>query len=286
MSATIFIAPGVQIIPQPDFEVSRPTDNAGWVATQSFLIQKGKFNDITTRTRFAVGRAITDLDPSADSVWGFLRLRSISVIGEVGGWQRVRGEFSGFPEVDANGNPIDAQEFAVTYALRAQSSDAPIYEHPKFRDLDQREKIALGKLLSGEWSYTEDTVFDPGEYVVSISGTEPLIIKTPNPIQSDEAKDFAIRIAQGVSTYRKAGYTWTKRWDSRQKLDDEILSEIGKKETQMPGQPPTPDGRDWMLVSAQMEQVGEDGSTGIIYNNELIYELSDDGGWDTFLYAD
>lgn len=286
MSAKIFISPSIIAIPQPDFEANRDGDNGAWQASQSFLITKGKIDDPITRAYFGIGKSVTMLDPNAAATWGFLNLRRISVITQMGGWEVVRVDFNGIPSVDGSGNPIVQDEHAVTYAMRGQVSDAPLQEHPKFKALTALEKNALGKLISGEMQWGPDWL-DVGSFVFSYPQQQDgsFGAVTPNPITSSDGVQFANRIAEGVTTYRKAGFTWSKRWASENPVTATQLNSLQKIVTTPPGSPPKPGtGREFLLVSALFDQTGETDANPT-FTNELVFELSDEDGWDSFLQS-
>lgn len=287
MSNTIFIAPGIGVIPQPDFEARRPTDNGGWEATQSFIIVKGRLDDPTVNAYFQVGRPIKQLDPNADDTWTFLRVRDQSVQTLPNGFQRVIINFTGLPAFDFTGQPIaDPGEFSTTFSLAAQTSDAPLSSHPKWKALDEKERNALGRIAIGEMVYVEDIVFDPGVFVFAYAGQGgPGSTLSPNPITSADAVQFALLLMEGESTYRRAGFTWSKRWDGIAPITAAQLAKIGEIVVNVPGSPPTPQSRNWILASANIEQRGETGAEGTVYQNELVFELSVEDGWNQFLYG-
>jgi len=282
MSVKIFKPSGIQVIPQADFNAFRESDNGAWLATQSFWVVKGELNSAVTRSYFGINRSITELDPDADGVWSFLRVRKISTSVIPGGWQVVTVEFGGIPSVDANGNPIQSEdEFSVTYSMRGQTSDAPLQDHPKWQDLSDDEKNALGQIASGQLIFGPDWL-DPSGNVTAYADSRSVI--TPNPITSTDAIKFAKLLMQGKNSYRAAGFTWSKRWVSRLPISSSQLKSLGKIKTP-PGGPPTPGGgRDWLLVAANFEQTG-DTSSNPAYTNEIVFELSQEGGWNSFLQS-
>lgn len=284
MSNRIFISPGVSVIPQADFTATRPTDNGAWEATQSYMIVKGSLDQPAVNNYFAIGRPIKDLYPQIDDIWTFLRVRDLALTTMDGGWQRATVTYGGFPAVDQSGNPISSpDEFAVTYQLNGQVSDDTLANHPKWKALSDTEQSWLGRLMSGELIYAEDP-FDPGNYAIGRPG-EITAIVSPNPITSNNGKEFALRIMQGISTYRRAGYTWSKRWDASAPITAAQLNLVGKIVANPPGDPPSPQNRDWLLTAANIDQRGEEGAQGTVYNNELVFELSEQEGWDEFLYG-
>ena len=285
MSARIFIGAGIEVIPQADFSAQKIDNNAGWQAQQSFQIIKGKLDDPIVRQYFGINKSITELDPNSANVWSFLRVRDISPQVIPGGWEIVVVNFGGIPSVDSAGNPItDPSEFAVSYSMRGQVSDASFQDHPKWKALSADERNALGKIASGVYLYGPDFGTPPQPYITFKSeGGEVFTPLVPDPIVSNDAKDFAIRLAEGRNSYRAGGITWAKRWASLQRLTSQQINLLGKIATP-PGAPPTPSTRNWMLSYAAFDQTGEENANPQ-YTNEVIFELSEPGGWDAFLQS-
>jgi len=283
MSARIFIAPGIQAIPQADFAAMQADDNGSWTATQSFQIVKGSVDDPLVRDFFGRDKSITQFDPNAAQLWAFLRSRKASFLTIPGGWDIVQVEFGGFPNLDDQGNPVNPGESFVTYAMRGQIADTPLPDHHKWKALDLSERIALGKLMSGEYGWGPEYngtgnvtyFFDNGEQSVFLD----------DPIVSADAIQFAQRITEGRTSFRGAGFTWTKRWSALSPIPSAQLNALGKITNNPPGSPPTPSGnRDWLLVAANIEQSGEIDANPT-FTNELVFELSEQGGHDEFLQS-
>jgi len=283
MSVKVYSQPG-KVYPQPDFEARRETDNAGWSATQTFRIRSGTLSQVAATGYFANNRQATLLDPSLDSYWSFLRLRSVDFRNEVGGWQDIVVRYGGIPSVDPNGNPVDdPSEFQVTYSMRGVTGDVALQDHPKWQALEGVEKNALGKIANGEYGYGPDPFSDDPEFATYKVGSEVNVYFDNDPITSNNAKHFAMILAEGKTTYKGSGFTWTKRWNSLERITNAQLNLLGKIVNAPPGPPPQPAGdRNWLLAYANIEQQGELGSTPT-YVNELVFEMSEPGGWDQFL---
>jgi hypothetical protein len=282
MSAKVFKTPG-KIVPQPDFQASQ-MENGGWRGSQSFMVALGDSDSPVVRSNFAVGTRATDLDPNNEAIWSFLRLKSVSVMATIGGFRLLMAEFQGFWEGD--GAPSTApEEIYPTFSLRGANRSEPIQSHPKFKALSLNERLALGKLISGEYAWGDDP-FSPGDKTTYRPGDPPSVVD-PDPIVSADAIKFAERIAEGVTTYERASYEWWQRWDSNVQLTTTQLNSLGKI-TSPPGFPPDPGGtRDWLMISANQEQSGSglEGPNGPTYSLEIGFLLSDEGGHDDFLYT-
>lgn len=274
-----------QVIPQADFEAS-VDDNGLWTGSQSFIIQKGLLDDPSVRMEFGIGRPITELDPHADSVWNFLRIRRIQPSTEVGGWTRVYVHLQGFSvgsaEAGQGGQPADDEVF-VTYSMRGETSDAPLVDHPKFKALPISDQILLGRLAEGFYTWgISNPDADIGDWVFELQYTDGREGDAEELTNNADTRQFANRIASGMTTYRRGGFTWAKRWSSKTPLTSTQLNLLGKI-SNPPGPAPSPgNGRTYLLVSAGFEMAGNE-AVDPTYTNEIVFELSDNGGHDTFL---
>lgn len=284
MSAIIFGTKTNQILPQPDFSASK-SSNGGWTASQSFIMKRGDMDNTAIRALFPAKKRATELDTNLESFFKFLKLSSIDNISNLpGGFTSVRVNYAGFQSNVGDFGTEDATEEEVpTYSRRGAIRQEPLYNHPKWIALEENEKIALGKLLTGEWKWG----FDPeipsdGNYTYVDDPKLPVGGSVEaNPIKSENAIKFAELISQGQSTYDRAGFTWTKRWQSTLDMTGAQLASLGKI-TNPPGNPTTPTGtRDWIMVSADTEQTGDENT---LYTHEITFDLSEEGGHNSFLY--
>lgn len=280
--AKLYNISNTQIIPQSDFSAQQ-NENGGWTASQSFIIKKGGIDLASIRKKFAAGIKLTELDPNADIYYDFLRLMNIGDVSTVeGGYTRVLVEFVGFWSATyefETGEDIPSP----TFSKRGVLSETSFSEHPKFKALTDAEKNSLGKLMSGEWSYVIDP-FGAGTYVVAVfTGDAQYSIRPDaDQITSENGIQFAKRIAEGRTTYKKAVYEYTHRWEASKGVTSAQMNDLGKISTPT-GSPPKPGtGRNWMLVGVNEEQYG---SGDFRFHNELVYLLSDEGGHDDFLQS-
>jgi hypothetical protein len=153
--------------------------------------------------------------------------------------------------------------------------------HPKWAALEDIEKSGLALLIRGQAEYDLPT-FKVGSYSVEdstfnaikdSSGTEILM-------DSEDAKEFALRIARGETTYSRPVITWTESAQGTDGLTNAQLNKLGNVSTPR-GDPPEASGtRDWMLTSAFQEQRGD------LFTTDLEWTLSEKGGHDAFLYEE
>jgi len=295
MSAIIHGIVAGTIYPQSDFNASQ-NEHGGWSGSQSFIIKKGGLDLPAIRNLFPAGKRATDLDPNCDAFYHFLRLISISNVSTVeGGYTKITAEFVGF--YTSEYTVEDGEAVAVTfptYSLRGTLSEEPFQNNPKWKALSRKERNSLGKLATGEWSYIEDP-FSAGTYVLAVrtgegsAGDDMYSVRpSGDQLASANAIEFAIRLSEGVSTYKLGSYEWIKRWEGEAGMTDAQLNSLSRI-VEPPGNPPTPNGgRDWMMTGANQEQSGSDatGEAGFHYQNEISFLLSDRGGHDSFLQGE
>jgi len=279
MSAYIYGIGINDIIPQSDFEATQ-TENGGWSATQSFKIIKGGISRSNIRNFFFNGGKLVDLDPNADTYFNFLYLTKISSIRtEDGGWTIVTCVFEGV-KYDSQDPPVEGIP-NPTYAKRGVLATFPIEEHPKWKALGSTEKTILGYLLSGlyVWDISAQKVLIPQQDGSTVENETLTAIVTGNA----NANAFAERLAQGTTTYTRATYDYTVRWEEETPFTSDQLNSLGKISNTPVGSPATPSGtRNWMLIGVNELQ---EGSGDYRFKKELVYQMSESGGYDTFLYA-
>lgn len=284
MSAIIFGIKPNSIIPQPDFRASKSA-NSGWTGSQSYQMKRGALDNPAIRNLFPSGARATELDLNLESFFSFLRLVNVEDISNLpGGFVSISVNFAGI-EGSGSGSTVNADgQIAPTFSLRGTARTVPLNEHPKWKALDIKERNSLGQLLKGDWSYVEDPTV-PGVYQLAVfTGEESYSVRpSADQLTSDDAKAFAQRIAEGVSSYEGSAFEWSKQWQSNLGIQEAQLNKMGKI-TAPPGNPPNATGaRDWMLVSADQIQNG-DGD--YLYTNQVNFLLSEPGGWDSFLQDD
>lgn len=280
MSAIIFGVKPNAVLPGPDFRASKSA-NGGWTASQSYTTKRGAMDNASIRNLFPSGVRATELDPNLEVFFDFLKLVNVDDISNLpGGLVSITVNFAGMQgntsEINTDGNT------SPTFALRGTTRPAPLYDHPKWKALDEGERIALGKILTGEWAWGPDPFASGGGNYTYIPG-ETAVAVSPDPIVSADAIQFAVRISEGRAYYEGSSFEWSKQWQSNKGIQSAQLNKMGKIATP-PGSPPSASGsRNWMLVSADQVQNG-DGD--YLYTNQVNFLLSEPGGWDDFLQDD
>ena len=276
MSATLKGFSFSQVKPQPGFTATRQ-ENGGYIGRHSFAISRAAWES-GAANQFSKGQPITSFDESLPFSWNFLKIVETEIVSEEGDIVMISVTLSG-----AQGASYNEEDEAPdpTYRLSGQLQDAPLSMHPKWAALEDIEKAGLALLIRGQAEYDLPT-FKVGSYSVEdstfnaikdSSGTEILM-------DSEDAKEFALRIARGETTYSRPVITWTESAQGTDGLTNAQLNKLGNVSTPR-GDPPEASGtRDWMLTSAFQEQRGD------LFTTDLEWTLSEKGGHDAFLYEE
>jgi hypothetical protein len=262
--------------PQPGFTATRQ-ENGGYIGRHSFAISRTAWES-GAANQFSKGQPITSFDDSLPFSWNFLKIVETEIVSEEGDIVMISVTLSGAQGASYN---EDDEAPAPTYRLNGQLQDAPLSMHPKWAALEDIEKAGLALLIRGQAEYDLPT-FKVGSYSVEdstfnaikdSSGTEILM-------DSEDAKEFALRIARGETTYSRPVITWTESAQGTDGLTNAQLNKLGNVSTPR-GDPPEASGtRDWMLTSAFQEQRGD------LFTTDLEWTLSEKGGHDAFLYEE
>ena len=274
MASTILGLDSTSVRPQPAFRCQQ-SENGGWTASHTIIVTRAGFDTAGIQALFAKGSLLTGVDAGIPTFFSFLKITDVSVSAEEGDLITLEVNAAGSTAAqyelgDGSGLDIDS---LPTYELRGQLSDAGFQHHRKWLPLSDAEKTTLGQLINGEYSYDIESqkiklIFDDGTMTDSYS-----------QLASDDAKLFAALIQQGQTTYERSQYTWTESTEGAGQLTEPQLNKLGLIATPR-GTPPEAGGtRNWKLTSATQSQQGE------LYRTTLEWQLSDEGGFNSFLYA-
>jgi hypothetical protein len=289
MSAKLFLSES--IIPQPDFEATEE-ENGQWKANQSFLVKKGDFNNLATRLFFARGRNPKDLDLNNDAYFNFLKLKTTSVGTEVGGYTVIKVQFQGYEK--PIGDPPTNEKSYMTTSLRGTLKSVPIGQHPKF-PTDATQSFMLRLLIEGDF-VTNTTGYRIGQWVPHRDDTAPvgqrdtlkfhLLEDDDDPtlyVFDTNSYNLAQLISKGIKEYDIGTFEYVVRWSQDEPLEVSDIEKLGYIVDPL-GTPikPSEGNRNWRLTTVNQEQEGTEEPS---YTIELVYLLSDSGGWDTTLYS-
>lgn len=230
----------------PDFRTSR--DKTGlWTARQVFYCQKTLFTTLVPERG--------DEHPDFD----YLIAEEVSVTEEEGKWMKIEVTYYGALGTGGTEADIEAAN-PPEYTRDITLSEEPLETHPRYVDAlavdDIREAVELAKNPPKE----EDGTLQ----AVDQTGWDALKVELYELLQG------------GQESYREPRLVYRKRWVS---TSDPGATNAGKIQTP-DGTPPTlPAGYNWLNAGERSTQRGN------IYENEVIWESSGRGGWNTDLYT-
>jgi hypothetical protein len=268
MAATIFGFSANEMKPQPGLQISR-SESGGFSATHEIIIKAEDFANLAPN--FVRGTPLVDIDPTIPPPFDeFLTVDTIS-------FTRTDGDLYVF-NITATGAPaqFEANELTPgvepTYTLTGQLQDVPFSMHPKWKALGDGDKKLLGMLLS------ELLTYDIAANILYLNNDANAEVAFIDQLTAADAISFASLIQQGQATYQKSSYTWNEATEGADQLTSQQINTLGKISTPRGNPPEATAGRDWMLTNVSQSQSGE------LYRTTLEWTLSEEGGWDDFLY--
>lgn len=281
MSAKLFFPPGVNHIPQADFDTN-PTENGGWEGSQSFLAKKSALvRGNPLETLFVRGVSIAALDSNCPVAYAFLRLKLFVISDHQPGIVKIACTFTGYGQEGSNGSSGE-EGIVPTYSLRKDIEEVPLNEHRKWADMSDASKQRLGWLMSlpdtvqfslssGEYGKSDP---DSGEFAPFPTGPGVWVVPTGDEL------GYARLIAQDRLTAKRPAWTWTVRTEGSSGFTAAQLNKAGKIVANPLGNPPTPSNDYcWLFVGPDQEQSGEKR-----FIKDLTYQLIPDTDENRFLY--
>jgi hypothetical protein len=268
MAATIFGFSPNEMKAQPGLSITR-SESGGWTATHEIVVKASDFADVVPN--FVRGTLLSVVDPNVPAPFdSFLTIDTVTFV-------RTEGDLYTF-NVTATGGTAQFEGDELTpgveptYALTGQLSDVSFSQHPKWKLLADLDKTLLGMLIAGQLTY------NIGDGILYLNNEANAEVAYIDQLAGADAIEFATRIQQGQATYQKSAYTWNESTEGNDQLTPQQINKLGKIATPR-GTPPEPTGtRDWMLTNVSQSQSGE------LYRTNLEWTLSEDDGWDSFLY--
>ena len=277
MSAKLFFPPGVNHIPQADFDTN-PTENGGWEGSQSFLAKKSALvRGNPLETLFVRGVSISALDSNCPVAYAFLRLKLFVISDHQPGIVKIACTFTGYGQEGSNGSSGE-EGIVPTYSLRKDIEEVPLNEHRKWAAMSDESKARLSLCLtqpdsnvfnleSGTYGFFDESVFQEhtGEFWA---------------VPVDDELAYARLIAQDKVTVKRPAWTWTVRTEGSSGFTAAQLNKAGKIVANPLGNPPTPSNDYcWFFVGPDQEQSGEKR-----FIKDLTYQLIPDTDENRFLY--
>lgn len=190
-------------------------------------------------------------------LFSFLGVDKVRIVGFEEKLVVLSVTYAGFQASNDDGSTDEAE-----YTLTLSTSEEPIATHPRYDDLsnfDVNEAVELAR---------NPPKSQDGKKTLEVDQTGWAALKTE--LYGDTQK--------GLESYREPRVTWTKRWVSDSRPQD--LNRIGEIDTPEGNPPPVAAGRNWLNTGLTIRERGE------VFENELTWELSGRGGWDSRYYSD
>jgi len=271
-----------EVIPLGEFTATQD-QQGGWTATREYYMLASTFSSTTVSNQFKPGTFAIVADSTIPAIFNFLVVESRSVKYGEAGTCTVTVNYAG-----AAGAQYDEGDLGTgiesTYRLEGRIAELELTEHPKWKDLTDPEKYALGELFDGKlkanYNYTEVGDYEVADGFSWAASFNALKWSDNTTITlGADAQEFARRISAGIKTYLSTSITWTETTQGNEGMTASQLNLLSKVATPR-GNPPNVSGdRNWLLTSASQEQRGE------LYQTTIEWTLSEREGWDSFLYS-
>jgi len=278
--ATTFGISNTEIYRQPGLTIGI-NDKSQISGAGEYVISKNQVNTILAKVY--PGAYATTID-SEIPLWATnLIVESYDVSIDEGGIATIRIQY-----IAPSGNQYDfptpesLPNNQPTYRLEGRISEKSVTEHPKFKALDQTQQIALKELIAGNIIWAS-SVFTAGEFLLYYPRKEDGSQNVFYVTLVGDSIQFANMIAGGITNYVSPTITWTETSEGSSAMTSAQLNKLGKISSPR-GPEPEPSGtRNWMLTGAGQEQRGS--ADGAIYQTTIEWTLSENGGWNSFLYT-
>jgi len=185
--------------------------------------------------------------------YGVLSLDDIAITEEDGGMSAVRLTYKGAASTDSGGGGGGSKE---TYSFDVSVNEEPILSHPKVKDLEEIELIALQQIINGQVNKEDGAAW-------------------ADDITSDNGVLFLGKIRQGITAYLVPTVTYTETGVSNTDQSS-VLGDVGRVNN--PPGVPNIAGRNWMFMGLQQTEEGDS------YSYTKNWLLSGPGGWDADVY--
>lgn len=264
-----------EIYPQPGFSVTRD-DNGVFTGRGTYVISKDAVSNpaVVAKLQIGVSLVVLDDDP-AKAVYSFLTISKTPLTFTEGDLVYINVEFTGSNVTQFAGGSGVSDAALPRYSLDLQSGELPLISHPKWELLTDEFKKALGLLGSGFYIY--DIVNNKLLFPIENAPIDTLT--EADETLTGDAIEFAILLQQGETTFLSPSVSWTETTTGTEKLTTAQLNKLAKISTPR-GDPPEPNGRNWMLTGGTQDQVGE------TYQTRLTWNLSGREPFNPFLYGD
>jgi hypothetical protein len=274
MASKQFLSSDIKYIPQRGFSATY-TESGGVEASQDFIVRNSDIRNGSQISVFQRGVTWQSVWPEVPDLYRNLSMKDFQTTDNGDGTSTLKVNFTGYQFSAEAGGGVEAT--VPTTSLVGQLEDRPLSDHPKWEPLSATAKTVLGYLISGQY------VWDIDESKVKIIQEDGSLIEntTLSGYITGDAVTFANIIAEGDTTYRKGGWTYSYQTESETGFPSAQLSSLGKIVANPPGDPVDPGtGWTWLLTSPNQGQSGPKR-----FVKSLDFQLIRDNAKNQFLYG-
>jgi hypothetical protein len=242
MPRHVAIQPG-RLYPQPGYSVQ--IDKEGkWTATQIFLCHRSSAVALMPRP----GTVHPEIN--------FIQVSQVTASFTEGDLAEIVCQYAGAEEKEE----ADEKNNAV-YSMGLSLSEEPLLSHPRYKDLEDKEREAIQLIQSGK---DKD---DQGN-------------KLRDKIESELGTEVLGKIERGQTSYYSPRVTWRESWVRDRPAKSSDLNDIGNISEPSGEVPELAGGRNWLLNGVSQSQEGKS------FRIEMEWLASDRGGWDEDIYQE
>ena len=232
-----------RLYPQPGYSVQ--IDKEGkWTATQIFLCHRSSAVALMPRP----GTVHPEIN--------FIQVSQVTASFTEGDLAEITCQYAGAEEKEESNEKNNA-----VYSMGLSLSEEPLLSHPRYKDLEDKEREAIQLIQSGK---DKD---DQGN-------------KLRDKIESELGTEVLGKIERGQTSYYSPRVTWRESWVRDKPVKSNELNDIGNISEPSGEVPELAGGRNWLLNGVTQTQEGKS------FRIEMEWLASDRGGWDEEIYKD
>lgn len=259
--ATIKGLPLGSITWNPDFRANLNEENL-WTGSVSFTCNYRDIPNILPLLK----------SPCQEAGWGFMKLRSIDVSNNEGDTGVVTCSYRGSSTPDYEfGN-----EETTSTALNCTTSETPIEQHPKYKDVPTVDKELMQELKNGRYKLSKTQPESGAVYESKVDDIGVQVIKFTDEL----SVELAGLISKGILTFLESTPIYTYTYTTKLKPRGSDLNKVGKIYSNPKEAPSVTGGRDWLCTSLSYNENAE------TYVVTAEFRLSGKDGWNPLIYTD
>lgn len=278
MASKQFLSQSIKYVPQAGFTAVY-NESGGIEASQDFVVRNSDLSSASQiATIFQRGVTWESVWPDVPVIYRKLTMRDFNPTDNGDGTSILKVNFTGY-QFSAEGSS-GSETTVPTTTLTGQLEDRPLSDHPKWEPLTSAQKFGLGLLISGQAVSSPDFT-RVGAYNEETGIWNPWQDDSGDITLTGDAITFARIIAEGETTYRKGGWTYSYNTESETGFPATQLNSLGKIVASPPGSPIDPGaGWTWLLTAPNQTQNGPKRFTKV-----LDFQLIPNNAKNQFLYG-